>query len=480
MSDIARDLLLKIKNNLECARRREAEDRLSIYQDAWEDILEDEVDDQFNEKTRDDVKQMLAYDINVLKRIVKEISIVYQKSAARSYIVGEEDTAKEDERYNQLISEIPVNLIMQENNRLTNLCNENIIYIVPRNNRIEYDLLTPDLVEVYQSQTNAKEVEALVFTQTFVDTKGDTTIYYIYWDIYGQHLKFDNEGDPVKIEGNEQGINPYKDPVNKGRTILPFVIFHRDYPINTVWNTTGGGDIVSSTKQVGVLLTYLNYLFKTQSFKQKYMQGINTKDVPKDLVHDPLFTLIMPNVEGNIGVIDYQIMLDKLWEIIYAKIGAIANNYGMSLDDFKIIGTAQSGYALKLKNRALDKVVEEQIKLYRWGEKELFEKTKIINNTKYKNKIAENGVFKIDFAEQTYPESPEDIRKQWEFDIKLGAKSIADYAMYINPDLKSEDEAVEYIKGNIDINKTIEQDTGITMSLIEKAFAKEGGGQTEE
>lgn len=479
MITIAEELLLKSKDDLEIARRQEVEDRLSIYNDAWEDILKNAVNEQFNKKTRGNIQQMLAFDINVLKRIVNEVSVVYQESAKRSYIIGEDKDGvpKEDENYNELLKNMPINLTMESTNQLTNLNNESLIYIVPRNDTIEYDILTPDIVEVYQSPSDSKKVEAIVFSQSFVDTKGDTTLNYIYWDTSGNHLKFDREMNPIKTDGD--GVNPYKDPDNPGQTILPFVIFHKKFPINTVWNVTSGGDIVSSTIQVAILLTYLNYLFKTQSFKQKYFTGVDIKDLPKELVNDPLWNIIIPSGDGKVGVLDYQVLLDKLWEIIYAKIGAVANNYGMSLDNFKIIGTAQSGYALKIKNLPLEKIVAQQIKLYRWHENELFEKTKIINNNQYPKKIiAEDGVFKIDFAEPIYPESPEDTRKKWSFDIKMGAKSIADYAQSVNPDLKSEEEAITLIEKNAGINKKIETRTGLDITeLLNKAFSDEGSQQ---
>jgi hypothetical protein len=474
MDKIVKDLLDQAKDDLESSRKQEARDRLNIYYDNWDDILEDEIEEQFAKETRENVKQMRAQDSNVLKRIVKEISIVYQKEASRSYTIGEGEKAKEDERYNDLMKQIPVNLTLQETNRLTNLCNESLIYIVPRNERIEYDILTPDLVEVYQSETNSKEFEAIVFTQSFVDTKGNTSLFYVYWDIYGRHLKYDQDFNPVKIEDNSEGINPYKDPDNPGQTILPFVMFHKDFPIDSIWNTTGGGDLVSGTKQIGVLLTYLNYLFKVASFKQLVFSGISIDEIPKKLIYDPLFPLVNKNTEGNISTVDHQIDITPLWELIYSKIGALANNYGLSLDNFKLSGDAESGWALQIKNLGLDKIVKEQIKLYRWHELDLFNKTRIVNNTKYKDKISEKGIFKVDFAELQYPENPEDIRKQWKFDIALGAKSITDYAMAVNPDLKTDDDAKKHIEENVEINKTIAEETGVSIEkLLEKAFTEE-------
>lgn len=472
--NIIKELLLKAKNDLESARKAEARDRLNIYYDNWKTILSNEVDNQFSSKTRKGIKQMLALDGNVLKRIVEETSIVYQQPAKRAFISGEGDTAKEDERYNELMSLIPVNVIMEENNQLTNLCNENLVYIVPRNNRIEYDLITPDIVEVCQSQTNATEVEAIVFTQTFVDTKGDTTLYYIYWDIWGVHRKYDEEMNPVEIKDNTEGINPYKDPDNPKQTILPFEIFHKKYPKDSVWNMTSGEDMVSGTKQIGVLLTYLNYLIKMNTFKQKVTTGIPAGDIAKDPVHDPLWIFSISNPDGDVKLLDYQTELKKVWDLIQSKIGAIANNYGMSLDNFQLIGDAQSGFALRIKNLGLEKAVKKQIKLYRWHEKSLAEKTRIINNQQYKTKIDEKAIFKIDYAEQSYPENPEDVRKQWKFDISMGAKSITDYAMFVNPDIKDSEGAIKSIEKNVEENKKVEEKTGLSISdLLKNAFSEE-------
>jgi hypothetical protein len=136
MANLVKDLLKKAKEDLESSRKQEVSDRLDIYRDSWEKILNNELNAQFHEKTRGNIKQMLALDSNVLKRVVKEISVVYQESAVRSYTLGEGEQAKEDETYQELLSKIPINIIMQETNRLTNLCNESLIYIVPRGEKL--------------------------------------------------------------------------------------------------------------------------------------------------------------------------------------------------------------------------------------------------------------------------------------------------------------------------------------------------------
>jgi len=464
--ELIQTLLSNLKLTMDSQRQAETEKRLNIYDDNYEQIIKEAVDAQFNKKTRDKISQMIDVSSNVLKRIINDISLVYQDPAQRSYIVGEEP----NERYAELMESIPANIIMQENNRLTNVCNEDLIYIVPRNNKIEYDIVTPDLVEVFQDSEDPTKAEAILFVQSFVDTNDNTEIYKIYWDVYGNHIKFDADNNEVENFGN-----PYIDPDNKERTVLPFVIFHKSFPRSSIWNRTGGTDLVNGTIQVGVLITYLNYLIKVNSFKQLYLAGIKTEDIPTEMILDPLFPLIATEANGKIGTIDYQVEFEKLWSVIQQRIGMIANNYGLSLDNFKLTISAESGFALKIKNQGLEKVINEQKKFYRYYESELAKKTIIVNNTMYKkDKIPDNGTFIIDFAGVSYPESPEEVRNDWLFNIKIGAKSIYDYVKFINPDIKDNDQADEVIKRNSDNNKKVITDYGIDIEGIIDTALNEG------
>lgn len=465
MQNLIEKLFKQEKLSNDSARRNEIEKRLNIYHDNYKEILKKEINNQFHEDTRDNVKQMIDDSSNVLKRIIDEISLVYQKNADRSYVIGE----KENQNYQDLMTGIPVDIIMQETNRMTNLCNESLVYIVPRK-KIEYDILTPDQIEVFQNEDDPTKVDAVLFTKTYVDSVDNISIQKVYWDVYGNHMIFDSDDQLIENFGN-----PYKDPENKERTILPFVIFHKNFNKDSVWDKTGGNDLVSGTIQIGVLLTYLNYLMKVGSFKMLTFTGINPDDVQQDLIFDPLSPKIVKETSGSIGTVDMQIELEKLWAIIYNKIGALANNYGMSLDNFKLSADAQSGFALKIKNQGLEKAISNQRKFYRYYEKELFEKTKIINNTMFKkNKIGDNGLFKIDFAETEYLEDPNETREQWKFDIKMGVKSIYDYLRFVNPDVKDDKQAEAMLKTNTDINKDVQEKYGIDVAtLIKETFPEE-------
>ncbi len=452
-------------------RRSKSEKRLDIYRDDWKLHLKHAIDQQFSPKTRDKIKQMIDDSVNIPKRIINDISLVYQKEAKRAFISGEDDSAKEDENYKKVIAGIPTDIIMQEVNRLTNLLNETLVYIVPRNGKIEYDILTPDQVEVFQDDEDPTKPVAILFFQTSVDTVHDTAVRKIYWDVFGNHIIFDENDQEV-----ERMVNPYKDPNNSERTILPFVIFHKNYPKCDIWERTSGDDLFSAAIQIGVLLTYLNYSLKTNSFKQSWMTGIRKKDVPASIVFDQLYPLMNPNTDGKFGTLDFTVEFEKMLNAIIGKIAMIANNWGLSLDNFKLTISAQSGFALRIKNFGLEKVVIEQKKFYRFYENELFQVTRIVNNTAFsKNKIKDEGNFVIDFADLLFPLDPEENRKQWGFDLKLGAKNILMYIMDVNPDIKDAKSAEAFLIENVRINKEVAGKAGIDIDSILDALLQTGG-----
>ena len=82
--------------------------------------------------------------------------------------------------------------------------------------------------------------------------------------------------------------------------------------------------------------------------------------------------------------------------------------------------------------------------------------------------------FKIDFGELTYPEDPDETRKQWAFDLKVGAKNILQYVKEVNPDIKDDDTAEEFIKTNNEINKRVQVENNINFDNVISGLLKLG------
>jgi hypothetical protein len=193
---------------------------------------------------------------------------------------------------------------------------------------------------------------------------------------------------------------------------------------------------------LGVLNTYINYCIKTNSFKTVVMKGVNAKELPEDLIFDQLFPFRFTGDTAQVSALDLSVDPRPVAEVVAGKLNALVNAYGVNADLYRASNTSASGYALKLSRRELDENRATQIAQYKAFEHELFRVTRIVNNTKLKDKISDKAEFFIDFNEMSIGDSAADIREQWKFDISIGAKSVIDYIRYLNPDM-SEEEAEE-------------------------------------
>lgn len=480
INDLIRKSIEIAKDSVEAERKTETERRLEIYTDNWKGHLLNAVKAQFNKRTRDNVAQLLDTTQNILKRVVYLVSQVYSNGVTRKAILNgnQEET---DLRYEELMNDGSIDVKMTEVNRYTNLLGEMAIGLVPKNDKVELIIVTPDLITITQDQTDPTKIDSLTYDVAYCNSVGQEDYKRIYWDIYGNHKVFDMNGLDItakELPDNPEGINPYKDPFNKDRTIIPFVVTHAKLPIWDFWGWTEGLDLVDGTLMCGVLLTYINYLLKVNSFKQLSLNNIAAKDLPEGLILDPLFPLRFSGEGAGATVLDFTNDPRPIAEVVKDKINALINAYGISGDLYRASNSGQSGYALKLSRDELYQRREEQVKVYKYYEQELFEKMRIVNNTAYPLKpINVNAEFYIDFNEMLFSESPDDIRKQWEFDIKLGVKSLVDYMIYINPDMTPE-EAIKKLDENKRLNG-IAKNKGLDVESILSSFTQQAGQNVE-
>lgn len=444
----------KIEN--ESARKKDVSKRVSFYRDDFKTIITDEVNRQFHKDIAPLLIQLVDDSVNIVKRIVNEISIVYKVAARRDAVLSEGVVAREerkvDARYAELQSRFDFDIFMDQVNKYTNLCNEAVVRVSPDFEKkcVQLDLLTPDIVSVSQSRSNPSRYDRLTYSVTFVDTPANKEIQYIYWDKFGKHLVVDQDFKDitknVNPENKEPGVNPYKDK-------LPFYITHRQIPMGSIWDSTSGNDLLSAAIQAGVNLTALNYLFKRNSYKQLKIKGIEKKDLPLEIITDPAYPLVLNGVDVDADVLDFQIDIAKLMGFVKDKILLVCNNYGISAEMLQSSISSSSGYALRIKKEALLEKRQEQIKYYRSYEAEIFEIVRMVNNTYFPNdKISDTAVFNVDFGEISIPDDPATEREKWKFDFQTGAADIVDYVMSRNPDL-TRDEAVKKIDANLAMNK---------------------------
>ncbi len=435
---------LRAKFDAERERMEEAENRLSIYMDDYEAIIQEEMQAIFAKDTYNKLKDKVNQSQNILKRIVNEISTIY-KAEAKRVIEPASDRYEELQKINNY------DLKMRRANRFTNLLNECLIKVDVRDGQIVYDFITPHICMVIQDDKDPTRAKAIIYQITWVDTRSKADIDYHYWSDEGDYFIFDKHWKIKEViyEGN----SPYKDKKRLGKFILPFVIFHRQEPLCNFWDRDSGRDLYNAATTIGVKMTLFDDYFHTASFKQIYMIGDAT-DMPQEQRKDPDTIMTVPPGEGAaIGTLDIQANLEDMKQAVMFGITSIMNNYGISSDQWTLSFTELSGVALRIRMQPLDEIRREQIPLYRRYERELFEITRMVNNAwaskmKWK-KIPETTKFAVDFGDVTFPE---DAMQRFGYRTKLmqsGLISLGQYYQDFNPDVKDEKEAEKLIIENL-------------------------------
>jgi len=453
-----------------------------IYRDAWDYIIEDELRKQFRAES---VNAMhITKEMNIMKRVVNEISMIYKQPAERSALVG--DT--EDAVYQEISDGLDV--VMKNVNRYTNLTNATLLRVVWRDG-IDYDIINFDNAEILTDPDDWKKIIAIKFyvgatlpaekDNEVISTWGGTGMgthnsggYMKYSHGYifttdseaidepmrGKIIRFESDGKTGERYTSTED-SPYK---KDGQTVLPFVLFTKSEPVDTLIDYTSGSDLIDINVVTAMSLIHINALIKHQSWRQLAITTQNPEKVPEGyaIAPDRIITL-----EGDrdftprIDVLDLQANIRSLYDVILDRVRAVIAQYGVDADSFTRSGNAESGYKLRVKKEGLLEIREDQLPLYRQAERKLFEITRIVNNTHNTRKINEQAEFSIDFAEMQFSSSPEEESRDWILKITHNAASVADWVRDINPDL-TEDEAVQTVNDN----RTINNDLGFSATPL--------------
>jgi hypothetical protein len=441
--------LLEAKWNAERDRMTAALNKLDLYKDDYEDIVRAAMKAQFHPENYKRLLYHVNQSQNVLKRVINEISMIYKAPAQRGLFTAS-GSELESERYTEIQAETKLARKMRKVNRYTNLLNETLIFVTVRGGKIAYDLLTPNLVTVIQSDDDPTRARAIVYRVDLVNTLGETEPRYYYWDEQGTHSILDKnfvERVPIYTPDNY----PYR--TAEGLPVMPFVTIHRNDPDGTFWDQDTGNDLYNSTVLLGVKMTQFDYYYKVASFKQLYVRS--EEDVPMGQILDPLTAFVVRGQDAEVGVLDIQANLNQLRDALVFQINSIVNNYGISADAWTLSVSEMSGRALKIKNRALLEAREEQTPTYLDAERDLFNITRIVNNAHFTDKLPEAAEFGVDFGEIEFPEDPAVELAQKKEELKSGLLSLGAFYRHFNPDVEDEKEAEKSIIRNLEALATL-------------------------
>jgi hypothetical protein len=466
-----------------------------IYRDDWDYVIQRELDTQFIKDTFKDLCLLTTKELNLLKRVVNEISNVYMEPAERIAVVGadKEGKPKNDAVYEELLEKAQIHTVAKAWNRYTNLTNNLLVRPVWRDARIDYDIHTFDNAEILTDDEDWKKIIAvkyymglqLPFYDAFVDSDAgavatfsdpkkklpqgalmgqfDEYTYSHLWTLEdkdkttGQYMKSfvykfrkntgSNTEELVEVENN-----PYID--KDGHFVLPFVLFSKVYPVDKLLDFTTGNDLLDLTINTAINMVHYNALVKYSAWKQKYIVTENPQDIPENIGLAVQRIAVLPtrkDAATTVGIWDQESDLKDFWETLLDRLRTGLAQYGMDAESFQRSGSGESGFKLKVKKEGLQERRRDQIEMYREYERQLFDVTRIVNNWHNNKNISDTAEFKIDFGDIDYPSDATEEANLWTTKIMNNVATPVDWIKNDNPDLDDK-EAMKEFQENKKIN----------------------------
>jgi hypothetical protein len=473
-----------IKKQTNFTIKRSVVNRKDIYKDKLENQIISALREQFTFDTTDYLKPLISQELNLFKRVVKETSMLYKNPAERNAVLNDdEENPQLDPVYEKLKEDFNFDVFMMNVNRMTRATNQTLLHPVWRNGKMDFDLLTFDNCEIMSDPDDWKKIIAVKYYiglnvpyyDDFVNVTQDGKVkdpqatssadlqQNTDFTDYAYSYLWTIEGDKSFVYKYQKGTlqeeqlvdtqeSPYKD--KEGKPILPFVLITQNYPIDTLLDFTTGNDLIDLTMNTAVDYVNYNNIKKYSAWKNLYALVDDPSTIPENIALSPNKMMVIPRGQDNnnsIGLLDSQSNLKDFLLNMIERIRIGIAQYGMDAESFTRSGNGESGFKLKVKKEGLIEIREEQIPNYTDKEKELFEITRIVNNTHNAEKINENAEFNINFADMAFEVDSEAENRNWVVKINNNIRTAIDWIMADDPDL-DEEQAIARFNANKTFN----------------------------
>jgi len=453
-------------------------DSISIYNDSWVDIIDFQLRLQFSDPdSLKNLRPLISTEMNLCKKVVDETAMVYEDKAIRTATKdGAEDS---DKRYEEIVAESHIDSVMKTVNRYTQLLNHVLVRPVVRRLKLEYDIILPDNFEIYTSCEDWRDIVAIKyyigerpqFKRDFYAaglSSGDVVMKpgsltderegYLWVRVPIEYDRITFEPGVYKFDPKKNTMdwkaswreNEYKDA--EGNAVLPFMLTYKEWPVDSLLNFSKDSSVSETAVDFAIYWTMLNEQMKFQSFKQMVITAGLDLTLPGELKTGPakVFVLKSENNNAGIEVLDMQSDIKTFEENIQHRAAMFLAQYGISASQFTLSGTPQSGYSMKIDREPLMEIRNNQIEFYRMFEKDLFELTRIVNNTDLPNRsISVDAEFHIDFSEVDFDPTPDEDARYWTFKFTNNLATPIDYLMEKNKDLDEDGARILFEKWRV-------------------------------
>ena len=363
------------------------------------------------------LSKVVAGNINITKRVIDRISLVYMTPPIRTYTREDVDTYF-----------VEKDLKLQRLERITNLLDAVLLKPCWRTKEdgsgcIEYDIIS-DYEPIFGE--DPLKPEAIVYPITSKATVLDNTPdLYVYWDAENT-FTFDETGKMYAEDDNPDMINPYG--------VLPFIeCFREGKPEFSYLDTNASNDLIGTNLGINVAETNKNANVMFQSFGYLFVNG---SGIDKDVISIGQDKINFLGIDGSISIVSPPNAIPALDESIQSSYKMLAQNYHLPIS-FVEGTSAASGVALKMRNIELTDDRKSDITRWRDIEYKLFDLERLMIAVEMGQDAGD--LEDVDFSESVEVLSDEEQRAKWDWELSKGIIDLADILMAKNPDLTREE-----------------------------------------
>ena len=403
---------LDLYNSTNQARKEDTAKRLNFYHDAQLERLSEQLSQLFSEP-----ENMIKVTLNIVKKIINNLAQVYREPPVRTLEGG---TETDQQLYSEILEQCAFDVKIKQASRYANLLKTILLRPVWRNEKLDLDILTGNLLDVVTGDT-PEILEKVLITNYGTSEKIEDVTYSLWTPETWTRL--DYRGNVI-----EQEANPYK--------TLPFLpVFCYAPPSSAFW-LPGGEDLMSLQEAINIQLVSLQWTIFNQSYGVGFLKG---GQPGASLRVDPGSLVELPE-NGEIGFASQEAKIKETVDAIDRLIKWAAISNGLSAGSMSTDPIEQSGISKAWDSKELAEARSDDIKLWRSYEKRLFNLIRVVWNTHSNKKLSESATLNIDFAEVEAKLSVKEQAQADDLKIAQGVLSPVDVLLSDNPDFQGDRE----------------------------------------
>lgn len=430
--------------------------------------------------------------LKFLRRLVNLKASLFHRQPRYVWMVGDQKV-EPDSREAQILKKIEYQCRMttrlKELDRMTRLCKTAFSVWAWRNGRMNLDVYTPDLVDVWQDKNDPASLDACFIITQELPQPQDTMLSteqrrFAVWERPSAGEVTVGDGNEstewtmriLDVNGKELDNPLFADNVNQYGE-YPHIVWHENDPSDCIIVPP---DDSYRTMQVGTNLLWSHYLLNAQSsggvMKLKTQRDFGPSDLPIGMNKA---VLLEPNEDFTFEQVRFD--AESMVQFAQSYVQAFAASEGIHPDAFAIDGqsfsNAITAVAKQMDRMDLQEEREDSEQYWEYKAVELSRKlVPVWNHHNRGDKLPDNLSLTIEWAVSDMPMDPLHQIQARQAAYNTGVRSPVDDIMESDPTIKTRQEALSKYGRNLGEMAIRERELG---GMRQTPDTKRTGGQEE-